>query len=93
MLTYLLHNPSYIEPLRRETANAFEGDKLVDLEHLHNNCPLLESFWFETLRMSSNAASVRNVNKDTVIGYKSLRKGNRISMSATISPLGDIFAY
>lgn len=78
MLTYLLHNPSYIEPLRRETADAFKGDKLVDLEHLHNNCPLLESFWFETLRMSSNAASVRNVNKDTVIGYKTLRKGNRI---------------
>jgi cytochrome P450 len=92
MLTYLLHNPSYIEPLRRETANAFDGDKLVDLEHLHNNCPLLESFWFETLRMSSNAASVRNVNKDTVIGYKSLRKGNRISMSAMIH-LRRYFAY
>jgi hypothetical protein len=26
--------------LRSETANAFNGDKLVDLEHLHNNCPL-----------------------------------------------------
>ncbi|KAE8556219.1 hypothetical protein EYB25_000919 [Talaromyces marneffei] len=56
VLTYLLYNPSHIEPLRRQTANAF----------------------FETLRMSSNAASVRNVNKDTVIGYKHLRKGNRI---------------
>uniref|UniRef100_A0A093VLB8 Cytochrome P450 n=1 Tax=Talaromyces marneffei PM1 TaxID=1077442 RepID=A0A093VLB8_TALMA len=61
VLTYLLYNPSHIEPLRRQTANAFVGDKL-----------------FETLRMSSNAASVRNVNKDTVIGYKHLRKGNRI---------------
>jgi hypothetical protein len=30
--------------------------------------------------MSSNAASVQNVNRDTVIGYKSLRKGNRTSM-------------
>lgn len=39
--------------------------------------------------MSSNAASVRNVNKDTVIGYKSLRKGNRISMSYS-NTSGDI---
>lgn len=79
MLTYLLHNPSYIEPLRKEISAAFDGDRLVDLEHLHNNCPLLESFWFETLRMASNAASVRLVNKDTIIGNKILRKGNRIS--------------
>jgi cytochrome P450 len=79
MLTYILHNPSYIEQIRKETAPAFEGKKLVDLEFLHDKCPLLESCWFETLRMASNAASVRQINKDTVIGGKVLRKGNRIS--------------
>lgn len=42
--------------------------------------------------MSSNAASVRNVNKDTVIGYKHLRKGNRISMFYT-NPLNGIILY
>ncbi|PQE32214.1 cytochrome P450 oxidoreductase protein [Rutstroemia sp. NJR-2017a WRK4] len=78
MLTYVLHNPSYIEQIRKETAPAFEGKKLVDLEFLHDKCPLLESCWFETLRMASNAASVRQINKDTIIGGKVLRKGNRI---------------
>lgn len=77
MLTY--HNPSYIEPLRKETTAAFNGDRLVDLGHIHKNCPLLKSLWFETLRMASNATSVRLVNKDTIIGNKILRKGNRIS--------------
>ncbi|KAJ9216424.1 hypothetical protein DTO166G4_2012 [Paecilomyces variotii] len=76
MLTY--HNPSYIEPLRKETTAAFNGDRLVDLGHIHKNCPLLKSLWFETLRMASNATSVRLVNKDTIIGNKILRKGNRI---------------
>ncbi|KAJ9410534.1 hypothetical protein DTO045G8_1997 [Paecilomyces variotii] len=76
MLTY--RNPSYIEPRRKETTAAFNGDRLVDLGHIHKNCPLLKSLWFETLRMASNATSVRLVNKDTIIGNKILRKGNRI---------------
>ncbi|RWQ98537.1 hypothetical protein C8Q69DRAFT_442691 [Paecilomyces variotii] len=79
MLTY--RNPSYIEPLRKETTAAFNGDRLVDLGHIHKNCPLLKSLWFETLRMASNATSVRLVNKDTIIGNKILRKGNRIRPS------------
>ncbi|RYP42550.1 hypothetical protein DL768_010322 [Monosporascus sp. mg162] len=78
MLTYILLNPSYIEPLRKETEAAFDGDALVDLHHLHNKCPLLEAVWFETLRLASNAASVRLVAEDTVIGGKILRKGSRI---------------
>ncbi|TAQ84949.1 hypothetical protein B7494_g6729 [Chlorociboria aeruginascens] len=78
MLTYLLRNPSYIEPLRKETAAAFNGESFIDLEYLHDKCPLLEGVWFETLRMASNAASVRLVKKDTIIGNKVLRKGNRI---------------
>lgn len=81
MLSYLLRNPSYIELLREETAAAFDGDKLVDLEHLHEKCPLMETIWFETLRLASNAASVRLVKKDTIIGNKILRKGHRISKS------------
>ncbi|KAI0003884.1 putative cytochrome p450 [Xylariaceae sp. FL0662B] len=77
-LTYLLRNPSYIEPLRKETATAFDGDTLVDLNHLHTKCPMLDAVWFETLRLASNAASVRRVTEDTVIGGKVLRKGSRI---------------
>jgi cytochrome P450 len=79
ILTYILRNPSYIEPLRKETAKAFTGETLVDLTYLHDQCPLLEAVWYETLRLASNAASVRRVVKDTVIGGKVLRKGARIS--------------
>ena len=79
MLTYVLRNESYIEPLRKETEAAFDGDALVDLDHLQSNCPLLEAVWFETLRLASNAASVRRVAEDTVIGGKLLKKDSRVS--------------
>ena len=82
MLTYVLRNESYIEHLRKETEAALDGDTLVDLDHLQSNCPLLEAVWFETLRLASNAASVRRVAEDTVIGGKLLKKDSRVSKLA-----------
>ncbi|KAK0616095.1 putative cytochrome p450 [Bombardia bombarda] len=89
MLTYILHNPHYIPLLRAETAAAFSSSlSLTNPAHLHDSCPLLEAVWFETLRLASNAASVRRVAADTRIGNNNnnnnnnktilLRKGNRL---------------
>jgi cytochrome P450 len=51
----------------------------VDLVKLHDgSCPLLDSLWNETIRMSAYSASVRFITRDTVIGGKILRKGNRL---------------
>jgi cytochrome P450 len=77
-VNYLLHNPTQLELIRQETAPAFQGDKLIDLNHLYENCPLLTDVWHETLRMYSHATSARAIKKDTVIGGKVLRKGHRI---------------
>lgn len=77
-MNYLLHNPTQLEKIRQETAAAFQGDKLVDLDHLYENCPLLIDVWHETLRMYSHATSARAIKEDTVIGGKLLRKGHRI---------------
>ncbi|KAI0015223.1 putative cytochrome p450 [Xylariomycetidae sp. FL0641] len=74
----LLHTPSLLNTLREETAAAFRDDELVDPAHLWAHCPVLDSVWNETLRLCSNAASVRRVDRDTVIGGKELRAGNRI---------------
>ncbi|RYP91922.1 hypothetical protein DL770_001982 [Monosporascus sp. CRB-9-2] len=78
LLTNLLHAPSLVEVVRAETAPAFEGDELANLSHLWTNCPQLDNIWHETLRLCSNAASVRRVDRDTVIGGKLMREGNRI---------------
>lgn len=81
MLTYLLHNPSYLEAFRRETAPAFRGgNELVDMTHIHDatKCPQVDAIWHETLRLAGWAASVRLVTKDVLIGGKMMRSGNRV---------------
>ncbi|KAK8043460.1 cytochrome p450, partial [Apiospora rasikravindrae] len=78
MLAHLLWKPSLVDEIRNETAAAFSGNRLVDLSHLLNHCPKLDAVWHETLRLSSNAASVRLAMQDTVIGGKLMRKGSRV---------------
>ncbi|KAI0837162.1 putative cytochrome p450 [Hypoxylon sp. FL0890] len=78
LLANLLHTPSLLEVVRAETAPAFQGDELINPPHLWTDCPQLDNIWHETLRLCSNAASVRRVDRDTVIGGKLMREGNRI---------------
>jgi cytochrome P450 len=78
MLTYLMHNPAYLEAFRAETAPAFCGEALVDTTYIQDatKCPQVDAIWHETLRMSGWAALVRSVTHDVVIGGKRMRKGN-----------------
>ncbi|OJZ85868.1 hypothetical protein ASPFODRAFT_189631 [Aspergillus luchuensis CBS 106.47] len=81
LLTYILYyGPDhYVDAIRAETAPAFSsGNPIPDLTYLHDNCPLLDAMWNETIRMSAYSASVRMITSDTVIGGKVLRKGNRL---------------
>ncbi|KAL7626984.1 hypothetical protein AAE478_003759 [Parahypoxylon ruwenzoriense] len=79
LLAFLLHRaPSLIDPIRAETGPAFRDNTLVDLEHLYHSCPTLDNVWHESLRLCSNAASVRFIRSDTIIGGKHMRRGNRI---------------
>ncbi|KAI1087032.1 putative cytochrome p450 [Rostrohypoxylon terebratum] len=78
MLAHLLWNPSLIDEIREEISPAFCGSEIVDLNHLFHKCPKLDAVWHETLRLSSNAASVRVAMQDTVIGGKLIRKGSRV---------------
>ncbi|KAI9707823.1 MAG: hypothetical protein M1820_004428 [Bogoriella megaspora] len=79
MLAYTVFRPDLVDILREETAPAFKGET-VDLDYIWNHCPQLRAVWDETLRMTAFSSSVRYVNKETVIGNKILRKGNRIMM-------------
>ncbi|KAK2612085.1 hypothetical protein QQS21_001934 [Conoideocrella luteorostrata] len=75
----LLHGePRLIDAFLVETSPAFKGGQLVSPSILWEHSPLLESVWLESLRLSSNAASVRHVDHDTMVGGKRMRKGNRV---------------
>ncbi|KAI0506259.1 putative cytochrome p450 [Xylaria bambusicola] len=80
MLTHMMRRPHYLAAFRAETAPAFHGDVLVDLNHIQDpeKCPQVDAMWNETLRLAGWAASVRRVTCDTVLGGKRLRKGNRV---------------
>lgn len=80
MLTYLLRNPDYLEIFRAETAPAFRGEELVDLDYIQDpvKCPQVSAIWHETLRIAGWAGSVRLVTRDFVLGGKRLRRGNRV---------------
>ena len=77
MLAYLIRNPRLLEQIRQETEPAFKHG-VLSVDYLKESCPLLDGVWNETLRHSAYSASVRHITEDTVIGGKTLRKGNRL---------------
>ena len=79
MLTYIVHDPSLASALRAEVAPGVVNNTL-DIHHLMNNCPRLEACLYEVLRLTASSASLRYVQKPTIIGGKTLRPGNKIIM-------------
>lgn len=77
MLAYLIKHPRLLEQIRHETEPAFKGGGL-SVDYLKDSCSLLDGVWNETLRHSAFSASVRHITEDTIIGGKTLRKGNRL---------------
>ncbi|KAI1841566.1 hypothetical protein JX265_004704 [Neoarthrinium moseri] len=78
LLAYIIQTPSLVSIVREETAPAFKPNGNVDFEYLHASVPQLDAMWTEMLRLSAFAASVRYITADTIIGGKTLRRGNRL---------------
>ncbi|KAL9128014.1 MAG: hypothetical protein Q9217_003208, partial [Psora testacea] len=78
MLAYIIHHPELIGIVRGETEPAFKDSTRPEFHFLNNACPQLAAIWNETIRMTAYSASVRHLTEDTVIGGKTLRKGNRV---------------
>ncbi|KAL8851305.1 MAG: hypothetical protein Q9221_003750 [Calogaya cf. arnoldii] len=77
MLAYLIKDPQLLQQIRHETEPAFKAGGL-SVDYLKDSCPILDGVWNETLRHSAFSASVRHITEDTIIGGKTLRKGNRL---------------
>lgn len=76
LLSYILWDPSLLARIRREIAPAFQTGTL-DLAYLMS-CPLLESIFFECLRVSTGAVSARRVTSPITIGGKVLKPGREV---------------
>lgn len=78
-LSRVIFDEKLRENILTEISPAFAKDDL-DFEHIYDRSPILRATWLEVLRTASYSSSVRLVMEDTVIGGKTLKKGNRIMM-------------
>jgi cytochrome P450 len=74
VLSYILFDPHLHSVILQEIKPAFAGEE-VDVNLLCNGCPLLESVYLESLRLSSGAMSGRRVAIETTVGNKILKPG------------------
>ena len=68
MLAYILFDPHLHAALRAETAAAYRADGSLDVPLLTTACPLLESAYFEILRIVNTALSARKIVAPTPLG-------------------------
>jgi cytochrome P450 len=79
MFAYILFEEDLVSRLRQETKGAFlNNPRSPDIQYLEEKCPNLNAVWNETLRLSAYSSSVRYIMEDTIVGGKTLRKGNRV---------------
>ncbi|KAF2122173.1 cytochrome P450 [Lophiotrema nucula] len=75
--SYILYNPDLVESLRQETLPALNGSA-IDTKYLDKHCPLLNSTFYECLRLISGSASIRRVNEDVTMSGMRLKAGNSV---------------
>ena len=74
----MLFEPELLRIIRNETKPAFADGTFPDAQYLDQRCPRLNAIWYETVRLTAYASSIRTVTEDTVIRETIFRKGNRI---------------
>lgn len=77
MLAYLFFDRALLTSVKREIEATFQGGRM-DPKLLLEGCPLLESMFYEVLRLVNGALSVRKVVAATEIGGKILQPGNKL---------------
>lgn len=73
-LAHILDDQSLVAALLEEISPVF-AQGTTNLGSRIENCPLLESVYLESLRLSSSSATLRTVQNTTSIGDLTLRKG------------------
>lgn len=81
-IAHIVHRPELLAQIRAEIAPAMGIDgEAVDLKYLTEDCPRLEAFFNEVLRINSAGALAREVMTPTLFSGKVLAKGTKIMVS------------
>lgn len=79
MLCQILLKPELVQIIRNETSTAFAADTL-DYDIIEGS-QALHGIWFETLRLSTSALSIRHITQDFDMKGLKLRKGNVVMLN------------
>ncbi|KAG8769949.1 hypothetical protein FRC20_001720 [Serendipita sp. 405] len=75
MIYGLLYHPKDRRTFEGEIATAFDNlNRIVNLDHLIKNSPFLSSIFWESMRYSAGAVSVRKLTDNVTIGGRTLYK-------------------
>ena len=77
VLAQLVHDPALLATIRAESAPGVINN-VPNVGYLTEQCPRLESIFYEVLRMQTSSSLMRFVTAPTVIGGKFLRPGNHV---------------
>ena len=81
-IAYIVHKPELLDNLRAEVAPAVGTDgETVNLKYLTEDCPRLEAFFNEVLRVNSAGALAREVVTPTLFSGRLLAKGTKLMVS------------
>lgn len=78
-MSHLLYDDTLLASVQTEISSAFRNETL-DLNHLLERCPRLDSVYSEILRLQTGPVGSRNVESDVIVGGKTLRAGHRVLM-------------
>ena len=77
IIAYMMHHPETLEIVHKEVTGAVVEDTL-DEKHLSERCPVLDSVFNETLRLTVTNPLGRVATTKTTIGGKVLQEGKTL---------------
>ncbi len=80
LLAHILFSPSLHSAILAETAPALTPTGL-SVPHLTQNCPLLKSTYYETLRLTKRDFAIRKITAPTLVGNKVLQPPNLLLLA------------
>ncbi|TGO32885.1 hypothetical protein BHYA_0281g00080 [Botrytis hyacinthi] len=87
-IAHIVHIPELLAQIRAEIAPAMGTDgETVDLKYLTEDCPRLEAFFHEVLRINSAGALAREVTTPTLFSGNVLAKGTKLMIPYRQLPL------
>lgn len=76
-IIHAVHDPQIAESIRQELVPAIQGDA-IDETYVNENCPVVNSFIDEMLRITVVGGLVREIATPTVIAGKMLLPGRKV---------------